>query len=74
MPLKRDARGGGTNSDGSKSNRYCSHCFVSGKFTLPNISAPEMQARATGKLRELGFPGFLARFLTRNIPRLERWQ
>ncbi len=74
MPLRRDAQGGGTNADGSRSDRYCSHCFVGGAFTLPHISAAEMQERATGKLREMGFPGFVARFLTRNIPRLERWK
>lgn len=74
MPLKRDAQGGGTNADGSRSDRYCSHCFAGGAFTLPGITAAEMRERVTGRLREKGFPGFVARFLTRGVPGLERWK
>ena len=74
MPLKRDPKGGGTHADGSKSDLYCSYCFVNGAFTLPNISAAEMQELVKGKLKEMGFPGFLTGFMTRGIPTLERWR
>ena len=74
MPLARDAAGGGTNADGSKSGMYCSHCFANGRFTLPDLTVVEMQDRVRGKLRDLGFPGFLAGFFTRKIPKLERWK
>jgi hypothetical protein len=74
MPLRRDPRGGGTNADGSKSDAYCSHCFEGGRFTLPDITAAEMQARVKGKLKEAGFPAFLAGLFTRKIPKLERWK
>jgi len=74
MPLKRDEEGGGTNADGSKSTMYCSHCYQLGKFSMPNASAPEMQALVKQKLKEMGFPGFIAGFFTRGIPRLERWR
>lgn len=74
MPLKKDANGGGTNADGSKSLVYCSHCFLNGKFTLPNITVNDMQLRVKDKLKEFGFPGFLAGFFTKNIPNLERWK
>jgi hypothetical protein len=74
MPLSRDERGGGTNADGSKSARYCSHCYASGRFTLPGITAAEMQERVKGKLKEAGFPGFLAGLFSRKIPKLERWR
>jgi hypothetical protein len=69
VPLQKDERGGGTNAAGSKNAKYCSHCFASGQFTLPQISADEMQARVKGKLRESGVPSVTAWFLTRGIPR-----
>ncbi len=73
MPLKRDAAGGGTEADGSKSATYCSHCYEAGKFKLPGITVEEMQERVKGKIKEAGFPGFLAGFFTKKIPKLERW-
>ncbi len=74
MPLKKDEKGGGTNADGSKSTMYCSLCFENGKFFRPDITAAEMKELAKGKLKEMGFPGFVAWFFTTNIPRLERWK
>jgi len=73
MPLKRDERGGGTNADGSKSHTYCSHCYASGRFTLPDITAREMQARVRDKLREHGIPRMFSWVFTRRIPKLQRW-
>ena len=73
MPMKKDEAGGGTNADGTRSGVYCSHCYIRGKFTLPNISASEMQDRVRGKLRGMGFPGFVAGLFTRRIPKLKRW-
>jgi len=72
MPLRRDEKGGGTNADGSKSAMYCSHCFEGGRFSLPDMTAGQMQERVRGKLKEMGFPGFMAGLFTRNIPKLER--
>ena len=74
MPLSRDERGGGTNADGSKSEMYCSHCYEGGRFSLPDITAGEMQERVKGKLKEAGFPGFLAGLFSRKVPKLERWR
>lgn len=74
MPLKRDANGGGTEADGSKSTMYCGHCYRDGRFVLPDISAAEMQIRVRDKLAEMGFPRFIGGFLTRGIPKLARWQ
>lgn len=73
MPLKRDPEGGGTNADGTHSDKYCSYCYGEGKFKQPDISAQEMQHFVKGKLKEMGFPGFIAGFFTRGIPKLERW-
>ena len=74
MPLARDERGGGTNADGSKSTMYCSHCYEAGRFTLPDLTAAQMQGRVKQKMKEMGFPGFLAGLFTRKIPKLERWK
>jgi len=74
MPMKRDPQGGGTNADGSKSTMYCSYCYGSGAFTAPNMTVLEMQELCKGKLKETGFPGFLAGMMTKGIPKLERWK
>ena len=74
MPLKRDEKGGGTNADGTRSTMYCSHCFQQGRFTMPDMTIEQMQQLVKGKLKEFGFPGFLAGFFTRGIPRLDRWK
>ena len=73
MPLSRDSQGGGSNAHGSRSRTYCSHCFVDGRFTLPDVTMEQMQGRVRDKLREMGFPGFLSLIFTRKIPRLARW-
>ncbi len=75
MPMKRDEKGGGTNADGSRNSTYCSHCFINGTFTHPEIrTAVEMQALVVDKLVSIGFPRFITRFFTRRIPQLERWR
>jgi hypothetical protein len=73
MPLKRDEKGGGTNADGTKSTMFCSHCYEQGRFTLPDVTVTQMQERVKEKIREAGFPGFLAGLFTKKIPKLERW-
>jgi len=74
MPLKRDEKGGGTNADGSKSAMYCSRCYENGKFTSPDFTVDQMKELVKGKLKEMGFPGFIAGFFTKGIPKLERWK
>ena len=74
MPLKKDIQGGGTNADGSKSLMYCSHCYQTGKFTQPDITARQMKAFVVEKLVEMKFPRFIAKFFAMNIPKLERWK
>ena len=74
MPMRRDPEGGGTNADGGKSGMFCSHCFQAGRFTMPDLTAGQMQERVRGKLKEIGFPGFMAGLFTRGIPRLARWK
>jgi hypothetical protein len=75
MPLNRDPQNGGTESDGTKSTMYCSKCYINGAFTNPEIhSAADMQVLVKGKLKEMGFPGFMANWFTKGIPKLERWK
>lgn len=74
MPLKRDEKGGGTNADGSRNTMFCSHCFQNGRFTMPDLTVEQMKERVKGKLKEFGFPGFVATLFTRKIPALERWK
>ncbi len=75
MPMKKDLQGGGTNSDGSKSEMYCSHCYINGIFQNPEINTSEkMQSFVKAKLKSMGFPGFISGFFTKGIPKLERWK
>jgi len=74
MPMKNDPNGGGTNADGSKSEKYCSYCFQQGSFTQPDFTVVEMQTFCKEKMKEMGFPGFLAGLFTKGIPKLERWK
>ena len=74
MPLKRDEHRGGTNANGSKSTMYCSKCYESGSFKNPNMTVDEMKTLVKGKLKEFGFPGFIAGMFTKGIPNLERWK
>lgn len=74
MPLKKDEKGGGSNADGTKSNMYCSYCYVDGKFSQPDMTVDGMKTLVKGKLKEMGFPGFIAGFFTKGIPKLERWK
>jgi len=74
MPMKNDEKGGGTNSDGSKSNKYCSLCYMDGKFSRPDFTAKQMQELVKAKMKEMGIQGFLTPFFTYGIPKLERWK
>lgn len=74
MPLHKDPEGGGTESDGTKSPKYCSYCYGDGNFLQPDISAEEMQVFVKGKLKEMGgVMKLFAGYFSKNIPKLERW-
>lgn len=74
MPLSKDKKGGGTNSDGTRSTTYCSLCFEGGAFTQPDFSVQEMQSFCIEEMKKSGFPRFLGWVFTRNLPKLERWR
>jgi len=74
MPMDKDINGGGTEADGSKSDKYCSLCYKDGAFTNPDITtAAEMQAFCIEQLKKQSMPGVMAWIFTRSIPKFERW-
>lgn len=74
MPLSKDEKGGGTEKNGTKSNKYCSHCYKNGEFVSPNMTVTEMKKLVQDKMSEFGFPRFISKLFTRNIHKLERWK
>jgi len=61
MPMSKDQNGGGTNADASKSEKYCSHCYVNGEFTDGGITdVKEYQKYVIEKMKENKVPGFIA--------------
>ena len=74
MPLKKDGSVNGTNADGSKSDRFCMHCFQHGAYTAPDMTVDQMKEKSKSIMKKMGIPGFLAGFFTRGIPKLERWR
>jgi hypothetical protein len=74
MPMEQDAQEGGTNADGSKTQKYCSYCFNNGAFN-DNFTKPgEMVSFVKGKLKEMGYGPIKRWFYTSHISQLERWK
>ena len=75
MPKKMDKGNGGTEKDGSKSEKYCSYCYKNGEFISPEVDTPQkMQKLCIKMMKKDGMNGVLAWIFTRGIPRLERWK
>jgi hypothetical protein len=76
MPLDKDPNGGGTNLDGSKSEKYCSFCFQRGKFTDEGITLKEkIEVNIQIAISQLNIPEKEARKMAESVfPNLERWK
>ncbi len=74
MPLTKDPEGGGRETDGSKSTRFCSICYDDGAFRHPDATVQEFQHHCVEALMRSGMPRIMAWIFTRGIPRLERWK
>jgi len=74
MPLKADPIGGGTNADGTRSQEYCSYCYVGGQFVNPSMTIEEMRVLVTEKLQDKGFPRLIAKIFAGGLNRLKRWR
>ena len=72
MPLKDAVKG--ENGDGTKSEKYCMHCYADGAFTAPDATVEEMREYSIKGMTDSGWPKFLAKFLTKNTGKLPRWQ
>jgi hypothetical protein len=75
MPLQTKKAGDcrGTESDGSKSEKWCSLCYENGSFIGPDCTLEQMISIVDSALIENG-SGKLMRWMARQgIPRLERW-
>ena len=76
MPLDKDPNKGGTNSDGSKSDKYCSFCFQNGKFIDEGITLSEkIEKNIQIAVLRLNIPESEARKMAESsLPNLERWK
>ncbi|HLP06259.1 MAG TPA: zinc ribbon domain-containing protein [Paludibacter sp.] len=73
IPLNRDPKNGGTETDGSKSGLYCSFCYQNGAFTFIG-SVDEMQEHCRKMMIEGGHNRFTAWLFSRGLKRLGRWK
>jgi hypothetical protein len=76
MPLDKDPNKGGTNSDGSKSEKYCSFCYTGGKFTDEGISLNEkIEKNIQIAVARLNIPESKAREMAESqLSNLDRWK
>ena len=76
MPLRTRRAGDcrGSDSDGSKSEKWCSLCYSDGRFTNPDCTVEEMVRIVDSALRakRMWFP--MRWVALRQIPTLERWR
>ena len=73
MPMRMDPKGGGTNADGTKSSKYCSHCYRQGTWMV-DMTVDQMQERVGGLLKRTGAPDNVVRDAMDVIPSLSRWK
>lgn len=75
MPIDKDPNKGGTNADKSKSEAYCSFCYVDGRFTDEGISVGEKIEKNIRIAISMNIPENKAREMAETIiPTLERWK
>ena len=76
MPLSYDPEKGGTNTDKSKSDKYCSFCFTDGKFRDEGVTLQEkIDKNISIAVSRLNMSESQAREMAESIiPFLERWK
>ena len=74
MPMEKDIENGGTNADGSKTLKYCSHCYQEGSFKDNFTKSGEMVKLVRGKLKEMGYGPIKRWFYSSHISQLDRWK
>lgn len=74
MPLE-EGKQSGTESDGSKSLKYCHYCYDRGEFLQPDMTIADMRKILDETIGSKGVSGkFKAWMGKMTLPRLERWQ
>jgi hypothetical protein len=73
MPILSDGERG-TESDETKSNDYCNHCYDNGKFTEPNLTVEKMVQRVGGQMKAKRFPEKMITLNAQLIPNFKRWK
>ena len=76
MPLQTRKAGDcrGTEADGSKSEQWCSLCWVDGAFVDPDCTLAQMIEIVDEALRRDKAWFFMRRMAKRQIPHLARWR
>ena len=76
MPLHTEKAGDcrGTERDGSKSEKWCSLCYVDGKFVTPDCTVQQMIEIVDNALKKDGASRPMRWMAKKQIPRLERWR
>ena len=76
MPLRTEKAGDcrGTEADGSKSEKWCSLCYMEGRFVNPNCTVDEMIKIVDDALKRDGAWFFMRSMAKKQIPTLERWR
>ena len=64
----------GTESDGTKSDRWCSLCYVDGRFVNPECTIDEMVEIVDSALQEQHYDQVMRDLAKQQIPTLERWR
>ncbi len=74
LPLKKDPNGlwGGTNTDGTISDTYCSLCYTNGEFHYKGNDMKEFQNIVEQKMKEGGHSWFMRKLTRWGIPHLKR--
>jgi hypothetical protein len=75
MPLNKDLKGGGTETDGTISKMYCSSCYENEKFKNPDMTMVQMQNLVDDVLKnEMKWNRFFRWLAKKQIPSLARWK
>ncbi|MFM8529714.1 MAG: zinc ribbon domain-containing protein [Ilumatobacteraceae bacterium] len=76
MPLTTRKAGDcrGLERDGSRSEKWCSLCYVNGGFVDPDCSLESMTRIIDSSLVEAGHGRVMRWMARRQLPRLDRWR
>lgn len=76
MPLQTKKAGDcrGTESDGSKSEKWCKLCYENGSFIRPECTLDEMRVIVDDALKEQGSGKLMRWMAQKQLPKLERWK